>query len=55
MGVSHGCTESDQSDPGAQAAVGPDNQATTDKQNFVRMRDPIAMKYGLPAYQENQL
>src|SRR5271157_2712273 len=53
--VSHGCTQNDQSDPGAQAAVEPDNQATTDKQNFVSMWNPIAAKYGLPAYQWNQL
>ena len=53
--VSHGCAQNDQSDPGAQAAVGPDNQATTDKQNFVSMWNPIAAKYGLPAYQWNQL
>jgi len=53
--VSHGCAQNDQSDPGAQAAVGPDNQATTDKQNFVSTWNPIAAKYGLPAYQWNQL
>jgi hypothetical protein len=53
--VSRGCTKNDQSDPGAQAAVGPDDQATTDKQDFVSMWNPIATKYRLPAYQWNQL
>lgn len=53
--VSRGCTKNDQSDPGAQAAAGPDSQATTDKQDFVSMWNPIATKYGLPTYQWNQL
>jgi len=53
--VSRGCVKNDQSDPGEQAADGPDAQATTDKQNFVSMWNPIATQYGLPAYQWNQL
>ncbi len=53
--VSRGCTQNDQSDPAAQAAVGPDDQATTDKQNFVSMWNPIATEYGLPTFQWNQL
>ena len=53
--VSGGCTKNDQSDPGAQAAVGPDDQATIDKQDFVSIWNPIAAKYRLPTYQWNQL
>lgn len=53
--ISHGCTQNDQSDPGAQAAVGPDNQATASKQAFVSQWNPIATQYGLPTYQWNQL
>lgn len=53
--VSHACIQNDQSDPGVQAAVGPDNQATTDKHNFVSQWNPIATQYGLTTYQWNQL
>ena len=53
--ISHGCTQNDQSDPGAQAAVGPDNQATSSKQAFVSRWNPVATQYGLPTYQWNQL
>jgi hypothetical protein len=53
--VSRGCNQNDQSDPGAQAAVGPDDQATAGKQNFVSRWNPIATEYGLPAFQWNQL
>jgi hypothetical protein len=52
---SNGCTAHDTSDPNYQAATGPDNQATTDKQAFVNLWDPIASQYGLPAYQWNEL
>ncbi len=37
------------------AANGPDNQATTDKQTFVGMWNPIATEYHLTTYQWNQL
>ncbi len=53
--VSHGCTQNDLSDPNAQAAVGPDDQATIDKQKFVSLWNPMATRYGLPPYQTNQL
>jgi hypothetical protein len=53
--ISRGCTQNDQSDPGAQAAVGPDDQATTSKQTFVSLWNPVAAQYGLPSYQWNQL
>jgi len=53
--IANGCTPDDQSDPGAQAAVGPDDRATTSKESFVQMWNPVAAQYGLPAYQWNQL
>ena len=54
--ISNGCTAGNQSsDPHAQAAAGPDAQATTAKQSFVAQWNPIATRYGLPGYQWNQL
>lgn len=50
-----GCTPGDTSDPSFQAAFGPDTQATTDKQAFVRLWNPMAAKYGLPAYRVSEL
>ncbi len=50
-----GCTTNDQSDPAFQAAAGPDGQATADKKAFVNLWTPIAVKYGLPVYQWDQL
>jgi hypothetical protein len=52
---SDGCTPDDSADPSYQAATGPDNLATTDKQAFVSLWNPIAEVYGLPTYQWNQL
>ena len=53
--VSHGCTQNNLSDPNAQAAVSPDEQATIDKKKFVSLWNPMATQYGLPTYQWNQL
>jgi len=53
--VSNDCTTNAQSDPNAQAAVAPDDQATADKKAFVSPWNPIATQYGLPTYQWNQL
>jgi len=53
--ISDGCTVNNQSDPNAQAAAGPDAQATTDKKAFVSLWNPIATHDGLSAYQWNQL
>jgi hypothetical protein len=53
--IANGCTANNQTDPNAQAATGPDNQATLGKKTFAGLWDPIAAKYGLPAYQWNQL
>jgi hypothetical protein len=53
--ISQGCTPNDHSDPGYQAAATPDAQATTDKQTFAGLWDPIATQYGLTPYQWDQL
>lgn len=49
------CTPNDHTDPHFQAAVGPDNQATSAKQAFVSQWNPIASEYGLANYQWDQL
>ena len=38
-----------------QASYGPDGQATTDKQAFARLWNPLARRYGLRTYQSAQL
>ncbi|MGH3193155.1 MAG: hypothetical protein ACRDPY_41085 [Streptosporangiaceae bacterium] len=48
--IANGCVKNDTADPGYQAALGPDGQATTYKTAFVNQWDPIAMQYGLPTY-----
>jgi len=53
--MSGGCTSNNTSDPNAQAAAGPDAQATAGKKTFVSGWNPIATHYGLPTYQWNQL
>jgi hypothetical protein len=53
--LSNGCVKNDTSDPNYQAAIGPDGQATTYKQAFVALWNPIAMQYGLPTYVWSQL
>ena len=53
--ISQGCTPNDHADPGYQAAIAPDTQATTDKKAFASLWDPIAAQYGLTSYQWDQL
>jgi hypothetical protein len=53
--ISNGCTSNNTSDPNAQAAAGPDAQATTGKKTFVTAWNPIAARYRLSTYQWNQL
>jgi hypothetical protein len=53
--ISTGCSSGNTSDPNAQAAAGPDAQATTGKKTFVGLWNPIAAHYGLSTYQWNQL
>ena len=37
------------------ASSGPEAQASTDKQAFARLWNPIARQYGLTTYQRDQL
>jgi hypothetical protein len=54
--VNGGCNpKTVQNNPHYQASLGPDSTATTDKQAFATAWAPIAAKYGLPAYQADQI
>jgi hypothetical protein len=53
--IAKGCVRDNTADPKYRAAFGPDTQATADKQAFARLWNPIAVQYGLPTYQWNQL
>lgn len=53
--ASQGCTQGDHPDPNYQAATAPDDQATTDKQSFAALWNPVATQYGLPTYQWEEL
>jgi hypothetical protein len=53
--ISQGCSTNDQSDASYRAAMGPDDQATTDKKAFAAQWTAIANEYGLPLYQYNQI
>jgi hypothetical protein len=53
--ASQGCIKNDHSDPGYQAATGPDNRATAAKKDFARRWNPLAAQYGLTPYNWNQL
>jgi len=50
-----GCIANDTGDPGYQATITPDTNATTYKTAFVGQWDPVAAKYGLTQYKQNQL
>jgi hypothetical protein len=50
-----GCTANDTANSWYQAAAGPDSQATTYKQDFVRLWNSIASQYGLSTYQWSDL
>src|SRR6185437_13951704 len=50
-----GCVANDTSDPGYQATVTPNTNATTYKTAFVGQWNPVAAKYGLTQYKQNQL
>jgi hypothetical protein len=54
--LSGGCHKSKTaSDPNLKASYAPDGQATTDKQAFVQLWNPLARKYGLRTYQVGDL
>lgn len=50
-----GCVPNDTSDPGYQATVTPNANATTYKTAFVGRWNPVAAAYGLTQYTQNQL
>jgi hypothetical protein len=52
--VSSGCIPG-QPDPHFQAATGPDQQATADKKAFLRLWNPLAVRYNLTTYQQDKL
>jgi hypothetical protein len=49
------CVPNDTKDPGYQATVTPNQQATTDKTQFAAAWNPVAAKYSLTQYQPGQL
>jgi hypothetical protein len=53
--TAHGCRAHDTADAHYQATIAPNQQATTDKTTFIGLWNPIATKYGLPTYQQDQL
>jgi hypothetical protein len=53
--ASHGCHKGNANNASLNASYGPDNQATTGKQAFVRLWNPLARHYGLPTRQVSQL
>jgi hypothetical protein len=50
-----GCVPNDAGDPGHQATVTPNANATKYKTAFVGQWNPVAARYGLTQYQQNQL
>jgi hypothetical protein len=53
--ITQGCVANDTSDPGHQATVTPNANATKYKTAFVGEWNPVATKYGLTQYQQGQL
>ena len=53
--ATQGCVPDDTNDPGYQATITPDNEATQDKTAFAAQWNPIAASYGLTTYQQGQL
>jgi hypothetical protein len=54
--LAHGCHKKTvNNDPNYQASLGPDNQATNEKQSFTALWNPIARRDGLKTYQWEQL
>jgi hypothetical protein len=53
--VVQGCVQNDTSDPGYQATVTPNENATTYKTAFVTQWNQVAARYGLTQYQQGQL
>jgi hypothetical protein len=52
--ITQGCVRNDTSDPGYQATGTPNRQASTDKDSFVTLWNPVASAYGLTQYSADQ-
>jgi hypothetical protein len=50
-----GCASQDYSDPSYEAAAAPNEEATSDKAAFIAQWNPIARRYGLPAYSQGEI
>jgi hypothetical protein len=50
-----GCRAHDTADAHYQATSTPNHEATTDKTTFVGLWNPIAVRYGLPTYRQDEL
>jgi hypothetical protein len=53
--ITQGCVANDTSDPGYQATITPNANATKYKTAFVAQWNPVAARYGLTPYQQDQL
>jgi hypothetical protein len=53
--ITQGCVKNDTRDPGYQATVTPNTDATKHKTAFVAGWNPVAARYGLTQYQQGQL
>ena len=53
--ITQGCVANDTSDPGYQATLTPNANATQYKTAFVAQWNPVAARYGLTPYQQDQL
>jgi hypothetical protein len=53
--IARGCHRKSHSDAALRSSYVPDGQATTDKQAFARLWNPVARQYGLTTYHWNQL
>jgi hypothetical protein len=53
--ITQGCVAGDRSDPGYQATVTPNANATKYKTAFAGEWSPVAARYGLTRYQQDQL
>jgi hypothetical protein len=53
--ITQGCVANDTSDPGYQATITPNRDATKYKTAFVAQWNPVAAQYGLTRYQQGQL
>jgi hypothetical protein len=53
--IARGCHRNSRSDAGLRASYAPESQASAGKQEFARLWNPLARRYGLTTYQRSQL